>query len=77
MVQAIVRAHTRKQTGRFGRKRENRGKSGPEDGNSMFLQNVGIYLQVHMVSQSRITTSITAYWCGTFQQYISLVVPDW
>jgi hypothetical protein len=32
----------------------------PEDGNSMFLQNSGIYLWVHMVSQPR-TTTLTRY----------------
>jgi hypothetical protein len=29
----------------------------PEDGDSMFLQNVGLYLQVYMVSQPRSTSS--------------------
>jgi hypothetical protein len=29
----------------------------PEDGDSMFLQNISIHLWVHMVSQPRTTTS--------------------
>jgi hypothetical protein len=33
----------------------------PEDGDSMFLRNVGIYLQVHMASHSRETTSISLW----------------
>jgi hypothetical protein len=34
----------------------------PEDGDSMFLRNVGIYLRVHTVSQPRTTSSSSPPW---------------
>jgi hypothetical protein len=35
----------------------------PEYGGSMFLRNIGVYLQVHMASQPRIPTSTTNTMC--------------
>jgi hypothetical protein len=42
----------------------------PEDGDSMFLRNIGIYLRVYTASQSRRTSSTSPPWILRFSQEV-------